>query len=308
MNDMYNYLSKNYDEVVKLDNGFYYAKKTWEITKNKKTIKGTEEIYTPAELDSGTSVWAYFPGQGGPGVGTGKDGHDGKYVRVSMESENPPNCVTVIASRSEDPSHIIDMAYDAVESNGSQVQSIVTEGFSLGVKNCLDISENYIESHPEMAESTKVVLVDGNIKGNYKEEDLKALIDNGVEVVYVSGSGNTFQEGVPYAGQNKVDTVVRVLGGLGLNVTGVKCKDTNHGSINDSVNKNDMASFFLGLVDKIGNALGRSDNGNAGFEFYHYNDNTKKIDENPFLDIERLFQNFDKDSISETNSGFRRWS
>ena len=31
-------------------------------------------------------------------------------------------------------------------------------------------------------------------------------------------------------------------------------------------------------------------------------------DENPFLDIERLFQNFDKDSISETNSGFRRWS
>ena len=31
-------------------------------------------------------------------------------------------------------------------------------------------------------------------------------------------------------------------------------------------------------------------------------------DENPFLDIERLFQNFDKDFINETNSGFRRWS
>lgn len=33
-----------------------------------------------------------------------------------------------------------------------------------------------------------------------------------------------------------------------------------------------------------------------------------KTDENPFLDIDRLFQNFNIDSICETNSEFRRWS
>ncbi len=252
------YLKNQYGTYKKLENGNYYVKKT----------DGTE-IYIPKNFNSQTKVYAYLPGQGGPG-------QDASRLRSLMTNSVPEDYLTIIAPKSDDPTRILDQATKVITDNASQVQGIVVNGFSLGARQTMPTLNEYLEKHPEMGDSSAIIMTDGWVKGYYKRDDLSALKEHNVPMLYVSGAYTKMED----KKSPKVDTITKQLTNAGFNVIGVKSHDSGHGGFNADVISNEFVQFIFGDRDDIGNlnVNTRDERLRPFYEFYRYNTDTKRFD------------------------------
>jgi len=255
------YLKKTYGSscVKKLSNGNYYVK-----------TSDNTEIYVPKDFDPSTKVYAYIPGNGGAGK-------DARRLRQLMESGKAPNYVTVISPDSNDSTHILDVANKVVTDNNSSVDGVVIDGFSLGARQTMPSLSAYLKKHPELAKSSAIIMTDGWVKDYYKDSSYNILKENGVQIVYISGSGEHYEN----CKDPKVETIVGQLAGAGFNVIGVESVNAGHNGYNDDAIVNGFAEFLFGDSDTIYNKSVNSTDPNfaPNYKFYVYDAKTGEYKE-----------------------------
>lgn len=229
-NELYNYLSDNFENCKVIENGGYYAKDT----------SGNEYFFSSDCTTDSVNLVSYYPGVGG-------SYSDASVLRNELlDGGVSSNQAVVIASNYHDSSNVLE-SFDKISSDmGINVSGAVFANFSGSTPTVFERSNSYLANHPEVSNAS-VVVIDGYYTDEITNSGVRydELINRNVPITFAGPVGDGY----------RVKNICADFGDLDYNSYYIQ-ENTKGGHVgtNKAILEDGLLDFIVGSKNSISNA------------------------------------------------------